>query len=93
MRQIVDCEQELEQDGYNVQAYRLAVRLARENQAYYGDDFGDGGDYWGEWYDEALAKHFDCVVKQNVELTQKVKELEQEVVLLSGAISDAGIML
>jgi len=41
----------------------------------------------------AIWAHFDFVIKQNVELAQKVKELEQEVVLLSGAISDAGIML
>ena len=41
-------EQELEQDGYNLQAYRLAVRLAMES--------GETSDYWGEWYDDALAK-------------------------------------
>ena len=41
-------EQELEQDGYNLQAYRLAVRLAMES--------GETRDYWGEWYDDALAK-------------------------------------
>ena len=34
--------------GYNLQAFRLAERLARES--------GDTEDYWGDYYDEALAQ-------------------------------------
>ena len=51
---------ELCPEGYNLQAYRLAGRLARES--------GDTEDYWGDQYDEALAK-----LSQNNNLRVKYK--------------------